>query len=70
MYLRQQAACAICLIRKPQYVDHCHATGKVRGLLCPSCNTALGFFKDSARIVERAKQYLQDGGFVAVELVP
>jgi hypothetical protein len=39
-------------------VDHCHDTGVVRGLLCMYCNTALGKFRDSPRVLLRAAQYL------------
>lgn len=40
-------------------VDHCHVTKKVRGLLCMSCNQALGLFKDNEAILEKAIQYLK-----------
>ena len=40
-------------------VDHCHASGKIRGLLCSSCNTGLGMFKDSPDLCERAAEYLR-----------
>lgn len=40
------------------FVDHCHDTGSVRGLLCPSCNTALGLIKDDLRWLHKAKIYL------------
>lgn len=40
-------------------VDHCHATNKVRGLLCAKCNTALGSFKDSIANLESAIEYLK-----------
>lgn len=39
-------------------VDHCHKTGKVRGLLCYNCNSGLGKFKDDPELVEKALSYL------------
>lgn len=39
-------------------VDHCHKTGKLRGILCLSCNVALGHFKDDISLLERAIVYL------------
>lgn len=40
-------------------IDHCHRTGVVRGLLCITCNTALGAFGDDENILERALIYLE-----------
>lgn len=40
-------------------VDHCHKTGKVRGILCSRCNTALGGFRDQPEYLEAAIRYLQ-----------
>jgi len=41
------------------YVDHCHSSGKVRGLLCHHCNTALGKFQDSVEVLSSAIDYLR-----------
>lgn len=40
-------------------VDHCHSSGKVRGLLCRKCNTGLGCFKDDLSLFGSAVRYLE-----------
>lgn len=44
---------------RPLYVDHNHENGKVRGLLCQKCNTALAQFGDSVEVLERAIKYIK-----------
>lgn len=41
-------------------VDHCHATGDIRGLLCSFCNHAIGYLEDSPVMLQRAIEYLQN----------
>ncbi len=40
-------------------IDHCHKTGKVRGLLCQACNTALGLLEDDIERIQMLLAYLQ-----------
>lgn len=63
MFEKQEGKCAICgthqsEFKKPLYVDHCHETGKIRGLLCDKCNHAIGLLKDSPNISQEASNYL------------
>ena len=41
------------------YVDHCHSSDKIRGLLCHKCNIGLGMFKDTPEILEKAIEYVK-----------
>lgn len=68
MHRRQGHRCAICKIHQSKFtkqfnVDHCHKTGKVRGLLCLHCNSALGYMKDSYVVAEIMRSYLLKDGF-------
>jgi hypothetical protein len=59
--LEQNNVCAICGekdFKKRLSVDHCHKTGKFRGLLCQTCNTSLGGFKDNVELLKSAIKYL------------
>lgn len=64
MFDKQGGKCSICESKISSsrtsrlYVDHCHTTLKVRGLLCSSCNNGLGLFKDSPKLLQRAINYL------------
>ena len=64
MLSAQGGKCAICRASEEDqfknvfHVDHCHATGKVRGLLCRGCNHMLGVVGDDPEILLRAVKYL------------
>lgn len=64
MLAKQEGKCAICRTDTPTgkwkvfAVDHCHATGSVRGLLCNECNRGMGLLRDSAELLRRAADYL------------
>jgi hypothetical protein len=64
MLAAQDGLCAICGTTEDTqhnnvfHVDHCHATGRVRGLLCRGCNHVLGHLKDDPEALRRAISYL------------
>ncbi len=65
MYIIQDKSCKICKKNfdsvsehKGLYIDHCHKSGEVRGLLCKSCNSLLGYAYDNIEILESAILYL------------
>lgn len=67
----QNGCCAICKSdRAKSYkffaVDHCHSTGKIRGLLCEGCNTGIGLFKDNPEFLRVAADYLESAKIYAL----
>lgn len=65
MFDRQGGCCAICKSKVSStrtsrlFIDHCHDTLKIRGLLCSQCNHGLGLFKDSSTLLKKAIEYLE-----------
>ncbi|MFF4581359.1 endonuclease VII domain-containing protein [Streptomyces sp. NPDC001389] len=59
MITAQGGVCVICRMAPAEHVDHDHQTGKVRGVLCFSCNAALGQFKDRPDVIRRAAAYVE-----------
>lgn len=66
---KQEHKCAICggdgfnlknMTEPMLVIDHCHDSGKVRGLLCHNCNRALGLLQDNCKVVESALYYLKE----------
>jgi hypothetical protein len=64
LLLAQHDVCAICGAgewgKKGPQVDHCHETGRVRGVLCVNCNNGLGRFDDDPIRLRAAAEYLED----------
>ncbi|MDA5282343.1 endonuclease VII domain-containing protein [Streptomyces sp. Isolate_45] len=59
MIAAQGGLCLLCREGPAEHVDHDHQTGKVRGVLCFSCNAALGQFKDRPDVIRRAAAYVE-----------
>lgn len=59
----QEGKCAVCRTTTPGgkgwVVDHDHVTGKVRGILCLTCNTGIGHLKDDVNVLKAAVVYLE-----------
>lgn len=68
MMTAQGGKCAICGHQDTEnrnffpVVDHCHNSGKVRGLLCMNCNQGIGKFKDEPERLRRAAEYILNHG--------
>lgn len=63
MFADQNGCCKICKTHQVEFkrklhVDHCHKTGKVRGLLCHNCNLAIGCLKEDPAIIAAALEYV------------
>ena len=60
---QQAAKCAGCIrplvLGASTHIDHCHVTGRVRGLLCSECNLAIGKLRDSVSTLRRLADYLE-----------
>jgi hypothetical protein len=54
----QGGKCAICRRKDAEHVDHDHATGRIRGILCFTCNVGLGNFNDGPHLMTLAHEYL------------
>lgn len=64
LFDEQKGVCDIC--KSPENgrykhlsVDHCHDTGKIRGLLCNNCNRGIGLLKDNSELLKNALEYIE-----------
>jgi hypothetical protein len=64
MLAMQGGKCKICGQVEPDRrswaIDHCHDSGKIRGILCRSCNLALGLVRDDKGVLKAMIEYLDD----------
>lgn len=63
LFVAQQYSCAVCKTEHPGckqgwHTDHCHTSGKVRGILCQHCNTTLGHSKESTERLSALIEYI------------
>jgi DNA repair exonuclease SbcCD ATPase subunit len=67
-WLAQGGRCPVCGVELARdhklgnghAVDHCHTTGKVRGVICRRCNIGLGYFNDTPAFLRAAADYLEN----------
>ncbi|KPI16302.1 Recombination endonuclease VII [Actinobacteria bacterium OK074] len=70
MVVSQRGLCVICLKAPAVHVDHCHETGRVRGVLCFNCNSAIGKLGDDPDAVRRAAAYLEGNAWKPTLVAP
>ncbi|MFG2673810.1 endonuclease VII domain-containing protein [Streptomyces sp. NPDC048445] len=70
MISSQSGACTICLAAPAVHVDHCHETGRVRGVLCFNCNSAIGKLGDDPDTLRRAIAYLEGNAWKPTLVAP
>ncbi|MFI6060209.1 endonuclease VII domain-containing protein [Streptomyces sp. NPDC051286] len=70
MISSQMGICTICLAAPAVHVDHCHETGRVRGVLCFNCNSAIGKMGDDPDTLRRAIAYLEGNAWKPTLVAP
>jgi hypothetical protein len=65
IFCAQNGSCAICNVKLDSsekkfrpFMDHCHSTGKIRGILCSCCNAGIGMLRDSEDLLLNSIKYL------------
>lgn len=63
LWIGQEEQCAVCnRDTDTPSLDHCHATGHIRGILCPECNKAAGLLQDNVERIEALARYIGGDG--------
>ena len=62
MDMLRDSECFVCGSTESLCIDHCHTTGKMRGLLCKPCNSALGLLNDDPERIYNLLLYLKHTG--------
>ena len=57
--LKWKGKCEVCNLTNKLCLDHCHVTGRIRGVLCRKCNTGLGMLNDDPELVKALLVYIQ-----------
>ncbi|WP_240203814.1 endonuclease VII domain-containing protein [Streptomyces actuosus] len=70
MAAARRGLCEICPNAPPEHVDHCRKTGRVRGVLCFNCNSAIGKLGDDPGAVRRAAAYLEGNSWKPTLVAP
>lgn len=70
MISSQMGICVICPSAPAAHVDHCHETGRVRGVLCFNCNSAIGKLGDDPDTLRRAIAYLEGNAWKPTLVAP
>ena len=60
LLFKESPICELCNINKSVHLDHDHTTGKIRGVLCQTCNTGLGKLGDNIQGLLKALNYLEE----------
>ncbi|MEV6027270.1 endonuclease VII domain-containing protein [Streptomyces sp. NPDC052036] len=66
----QGGVCGVCSAAPATQVDHCHQTGRVRGVLCFNCNSGLGLLGDNPEAMYRAADYLEGNAWKPTLVAP
>lgn len=59
LFLKSNNSCNVCYTKDDLCVDHCHTSGKIRGVLCRSCNVSLGLLKEDVGVIKSLADYLE-----------